>query len=156
MTEAMHQILVVEDDDGIRNVLRVLLEAENYRVVEAETARRAEIEARSHKPDLLLVDLGLPDGDGIEVIKARARLVAGADRRAVGAHAGSAEDRGARCRRRRLRDEAVQRPRAARARARGLRRNVRGTEQRLDGPRSATPRSISSGGAQRAPTASCT
>jgi two-component system KDP operon response regulator KdpE len=65
----MHQILVVEDDDGIRNVLRVLLEAENYRVVEAATASRAEIEARSHKPDLLLVDLGLPDGDGIGVIE---------------------------------------------------------------------------------------
>jgi two-component system KDP operon response regulator KdpE len=65
----MHQILVVEDDDGIRSVLRLLLEAENYRVVEAATARRAEIEARSHKPDLLLVDLGLPDGSGIEVVK---------------------------------------------------------------------------------------
>jgi len=65
----MHQILVVEDEPGIRDVLRVLLEAEHYRVVEAETARRAEIESRSHKPDLLLVDLGLPDGDGIEVIR---------------------------------------------------------------------------------------
>ena len=65
MTGAMHQVLVVEDDDGIRNVLRVLLEAESYRVVEATTAHRAEIEARSHKPDLLLVDLGLPDGDGL-------------------------------------------------------------------------------------------
>jgi two-component system KDP operon response regulator KdpE len=69
MTAAMHQVLVVEDDDGIRDVLRVLLEGENYRVVEAETARRAEVEARSHKPDLLLVDLGLPDGKGIDVIK---------------------------------------------------------------------------------------
>ena len=69
MTQAMHQILVVEDDDGIRNVLRVLLEGENYRIVEATTAQRAEIEARSHKPDLLLVDLGLPDGDGLDVIR---------------------------------------------------------------------------------------
>jgi two-component system KDP operon response regulator KdpE len=65
----MHQILVVEDDAGIRDVLRVLLAAENYRVVEAGTAQRAEIEARSHKPDLLIVDLGLPDGDGLEVIR---------------------------------------------------------------------------------------
>ena len=39
----------------------MLLEAEGYRFVEADTAMRAEIEARSHKPDLLLVDLGLPD-----------------------------------------------------------------------------------------------
>jgi two-component system KDP operon response regulator KdpE len=68
MTQAMHQVLVVEDDAGIRNVLRVLLQAENYRVIEAATAGRGEIEARSHKPDLLLVDLGLPDGDGIELI----------------------------------------------------------------------------------------
>jgi two-component system KDP operon response regulator KdpE len=68
MTQAMHQVLVIEDDAGIRNVLRVLLQAENYRVIEAASAGRGEIEARSHKPDLLLVDLGLPDGDGIELI----------------------------------------------------------------------------------------
>jgi two-component system, OmpR family, KDP operon response regulator KdpE len=69
VTQAMHQILVIEDEPAIRNVLRVLLEAEGYRVVEADTAMRAEIEARSHKPDLLLVDLGLPDGDGLKVIR---------------------------------------------------------------------------------------
>jgi two-component system, OmpR family, KDP operon response regulator KdpE len=68
MTQAMHQILVIEDDAAIRNVLRVLLESEQYRVIEAETAARGEVEARSHKPDLLLVDLGLPDGDGLTVI----------------------------------------------------------------------------------------
>lgn len=65
----MHQVLVIEDDASIRGVLRVLLHAYQYRVVEAETAARAEIEARSHKPDLLLVDLGLPDGDGLKVIQ---------------------------------------------------------------------------------------
>jgi len=65
----MHQILIVEDDPAIRDVLRALFEAERYRVVEAGTAARAEVEARSHKPDLLLVDLGLPDGDGIQVIR---------------------------------------------------------------------------------------
>jgi two-component system KDP operon response regulator KdpE len=65
----MHQILVIEDEPGIREVLRVLLEAENFRVIEAETAARGEIEARTHKPDLLLVDLGLPDEDGLAVIR---------------------------------------------------------------------------------------
>jgi two-component system KDP operon response regulator KdpE len=65
----MHQILVIEDDPAIRNVLRVLLQAEQYRVIEADTAARAQIEARSHKPDVLLVDLGLPDGDGLKVIQ---------------------------------------------------------------------------------------
>jgi two-component system KDP operon response regulator KdpE len=69
MTQAMHRILVVEDDPGIREVLRVLLTAERYRVVEAEDAQRATIEARSHKPDLLIVDLGLPDRSGLEVIR---------------------------------------------------------------------------------------
>ena len=69
MTQAMHQLLVIEDEPGIRAVLRVLLNAEGYRCIEADTAQRAEIEARSHKPDLLLVDLGLPDGDGLKVIQ---------------------------------------------------------------------------------------
>jgi two-component system KDP operon response regulator KdpE len=66
---AMHQILVVEDDAGIRDVLRVLLTAANYRVVEADTAARGEGEARTHKPDLLIADLGLADRDGIDMIK---------------------------------------------------------------------------------------
>ena len=65
----MHQVLVVEDEPAIRNVLAVLLEAEGYRVIEADTALRAEIESRSHKPDLLLIDLGLPDSDGIAIIR---------------------------------------------------------------------------------------
>ncbi|MGH8327803.1 MAG: response regulator, partial [Steroidobacteraceae bacterium] len=69
MTEAMHQVLVIEDEPSIRHVLKVLLEAERYRVIEADTALRAEIEARSHKPDLLMVDLGLPDGDGLAIIR---------------------------------------------------------------------------------------
>jgi two-component system KDP operon response regulator KdpE len=65
----MHQVLVVEDEPAIRTVLRVLFEAEGYRVIEADTALRAEIESRSHKPDLMLIDLGLPDGDGVAVIR---------------------------------------------------------------------------------------
>jgi two-component system, OmpR family, KDP operon response regulator KdpE len=69
VTEAMHQVLVIEDEPNIRRVLKVLLEAERYRVIEADTALRAEIEARSHKPDLLMVDLGLPDGDGLAIIR---------------------------------------------------------------------------------------
>jgi two-component system KDP operon response regulator KdpE len=65
----MHQILAVEDDPDIRRILRALLEGDQYRFIEAETAERGEIEARSHKPDLLLVDLGLPDGNGIDLIR---------------------------------------------------------------------------------------
>jgi two-component system KDP operon response regulator KdpE len=69
MTEAMHQVLVVEDEPDICRILRVLLESENYRVIEAQTAARAGIESRTHKPDLLIVDLGLPDGNGLSVIR---------------------------------------------------------------------------------------
>jgi two-component system KDP operon response regulator KdpE len=69
MTLAMHQILVIEDEPGIRAVLRLLLEAEHYRVIEAGDGARGEIEARTHKPDLLLIDLGLPDEDGVSVIR---------------------------------------------------------------------------------------
>jgi two-component system KDP operon response regulator KdpE len=69
VTQAMYQVLIIEDEPAIRAVLRVLLQTEGYRCVEADTALRAEIEARSHKPDLLLIDLGLPDGDGLTVIR---------------------------------------------------------------------------------------
>lgn len=69
MTHATHQILIVEDEPAIRSVLRVVLAKEGYKLIEAETGARAEIEARSHKPDLLLLDLGLPDVDGLTVIR---------------------------------------------------------------------------------------
>jgi len=64
MTDAMFQVLVVEDDEGLCTVLRTLLGAEGHRVVVAPTAARALIEARAHRPDLVLLDLGLPDQDG--------------------------------------------------------------------------------------------
>jgi two-component system KDP operon response regulator KdpE len=61
-------VLLVEDEPQMRRVLRTLLELENFRVFEADNAARALLEARTHKPDLLIVDLGLPDRDGSEVI----------------------------------------------------------------------------------------
>jgi two-component system KDP operon response regulator KdpE len=68
MTLASRAVLVVEDEPQLRRVLRTLLELENFRVIEADSAERALVEARTHKPDLLIVDLGLPDRDGTEVI----------------------------------------------------------------------------------------
>jgi two-component system KDP operon response regulator KdpE len=68
MTLASRAVLVVEDEPQLRRVLRTLLELENFRVFEADSAARALVEARTHKPDLLIVDLGLPDRDGSEVI----------------------------------------------------------------------------------------
>jgi two-component system KDP operon response regulator KdpE len=58
----------VEDEPQIRHFLRTTLTAEGYRVIEAETGQRGVLEAATHKPDLVMVDLGLPDQDGIEVV----------------------------------------------------------------------------------------
>lgn len=69
MSESRPSILVVEDEPDIRRFLRSSLRAEGYRVVEAETGGRGTIDASTHKPDLTIVDLGLPDIDGIEVIR---------------------------------------------------------------------------------------
>jgi two-component system KDP operon response regulator KdpE len=69
MTSAMHLVLVIEDEPGMRAVLRATCEAAGYRVAEAETLARGAIEARSRKPDVILLDLGLPDGDGTQLIR---------------------------------------------------------------------------------------
>jgi two-component system KDP operon response regulator KdpE len=68
VTLASRAVLVVEDEPQIRRVLRTLLELEQFRVIEAGSAERGLIDAQSHKPDLLIVDLGLPDRDGMAVI----------------------------------------------------------------------------------------
>jgi two-component system KDP operon response regulator KdpE len=69
VTEAMFRVLVVEDDPDIRAVLRTLLESAGFRVAQAGTAARAMIEARANRPDAILVDLGLPDRDGQQLIR---------------------------------------------------------------------------------------
>ena len=62
-------VLVIEDEPQIRRFLRASFDAEGYRVVESANGRRATIDAASHKPDLAIVDLGLPDVDGIDVVR---------------------------------------------------------------------------------------
>ena len=69
MTETRGTILVVEDEPEIRRFLRTSLATEGYRVVEAGTGARGAIDAGSQKPDLAIVDLGLPDIDGVDVIR---------------------------------------------------------------------------------------
>jgi two-component system KDP operon response regulator KdpE len=69
MTEAMHLVLIVEDDPALQSVLRMLFEANGYRVVVADTAARGVHDARLYNPDVVIVDLGLPDRDGVEVIR---------------------------------------------------------------------------------------
>ncbi|MBK6009408.1 two-component system response regulator KdpE [Ramlibacter ginsenosidimutans] len=61
--------LIVEDEPQIRRFVRSALEAEGWQVHEAGTQQRGLIEAGTRKPDLLVLDLGLPDGDGMDLIR---------------------------------------------------------------------------------------
>lgn len=62
-------MLLVDDDPQMRRFLRATLTARGFRLVEAETLAAAEIAATSQAPDLVLLDLGLPDGDGIDLAR---------------------------------------------------------------------------------------
>jgi two-component system KDP operon response regulator KdpE len=62
-------VLIVEDDAQIRSLVRTLLQLDEFRVVEAENAARGLSAARAHKCDLIIVDLGLPDRDGLSIIE---------------------------------------------------------------------------------------
>jgi len=63
------RILIVEDDAAIRRFVRQALEAEGHQVFETDSVKRGLIEAGTRKPDLLILDLGLPDGDGVDLIR---------------------------------------------------------------------------------------
>lgn len=63
------QILVVEDDVPIRNLITITLKSNGYRYLTAKDGRSAVMEAASRNPDIVLLDLGLPDIDGVEVIR---------------------------------------------------------------------------------------
>lgn len=63
------QILVVEDDAPIRNLITTTLKTNDYRYLVAKDGESAILEASSHNPDIMLLDLGLPDIDGIQVIQ---------------------------------------------------------------------------------------
>lgn len=65
----MSKVLIIEDEPEIRRFVRHVLTTEDMQVFEADTRQRGAIEAGTRKPDLLIVDLGLPDGDGIELIR---------------------------------------------------------------------------------------
>ena len=65
----MTSVLIVEDEQAIRRFLRTALEAEDLRVFDAPTLQRGLLEAATRKPDLIILDLGLPDGDGLDFIR---------------------------------------------------------------------------------------
>ena len=62
-------VLVVEDDRPVRNLIVTTLKAHDYRYLTAENGQGAIMEATSHNPDIVLLDLGLPDIDGTQVIE---------------------------------------------------------------------------------------
>lgn len=62
-------ILIVEDDMPVRNLITTTLKAHEYKYLTAANGASAVMEASSHNPDVVLLDLGLPDVDGVEVIK---------------------------------------------------------------------------------------
>jgi two-component system KDP operon response regulator KdpE len=69
MTHPGARILLIEDEPQVRRFLRPTLLAEGYHLVEAATAADGVVQAETHAPDLILLDLGLPDGDGIDVTR---------------------------------------------------------------------------------------
>jgi DNA-binding response OmpR family regulator len=77
MTADQPSVLLVEDDAGIRGAFRLLLEESGYRVDAAATGHEAIALAEGHAPDVVVLDLGLPDVSGLEV----ARSLTAADRR---------------------------------------------------------------------------
>ena len=61
-------ILVIEDDKAVRTLITTTLKAHDYRFIEAVSGETAILAATSHNPDIILLDLGLPDMDGVEII----------------------------------------------------------------------------------------
>jgi two-component system KDP operon response regulator KdpE len=69
MTAGAARILVVEDEPEIRRFVSLSLQRDGFEVFEAESIARGLIEAGTRRPELLVLDLGLPDGDGVELIR---------------------------------------------------------------------------------------
>lgn len=69
MTEPTALVLLIEDEPQMRRFLRAALSTQPYTLVEAETAREGLAQAASRTPDVILLDLGLPDGDGIDLTR---------------------------------------------------------------------------------------
>ena len=69
MTESQPTILVIEDEEPIRKFLRISLAASGYRLVESPTGKDGLLQAASAQPDLIILDLGLPDMDGVDLTR---------------------------------------------------------------------------------------
>ena len=91
--------LIIDDEIQIRRLLRLALESRGYVVREAETGRLGLQEAAFHRPDVVLLDLGLPDMDGLDVLKSLREWSEVPVLVPIGARPGGREGHGARERR---------------------------------------------------------
>ena len=66
----MRKLLIVDDEDGVRSLVRMTLESEQYEILEASKGEDAVELVREHHPDLVLLDVMLPDTSGVEVCRA--------------------------------------------------------------------------------------
>lgn len=71
-------VLVVEDDAPVRNLIGTTLKTHDYDYITATNGESAVMQASSHNPDVVLLDLGLPDIDGVDVIRKNTLLVGNA------------------------------------------------------------------------------
>lgn len=63
------EILIIDDEPQIRKLLAIALESNGYKVIQAETGKEGMIQAANHPPELILLDIGLPDKSGHEILK---------------------------------------------------------------------------------------
>jgi len=74
MSNNKYKVLVIEDESNIRSLVQTILEAGGYQVLTASTCQQGTMMFSSHIPDLVILDLGLPDRDGLEFIRAARKI----------------------------------------------------------------------------------
>ena len=69
MSDSHAIAIVIEDEPNLRKFVRMSLESDGCAVYEADSIQRGLIQASTRRPDIVLLDLGLPDGDGVDFIR---------------------------------------------------------------------------------------
>jgi CheY-like chemotaxis protein len=114
------RVLVIDDEPGIRRFLRASLAARGYELYEAATGHDGMQAVPIHHTDIVILDLGLPDIDGLDVIRSLREWTQTPILYTVGSGTGIGQDHGTRRRRGRLSDEAIRSRRISGAHSRGI------------------------------------
>ena len=69
MNSNKYKVLIIEDERNIRHFVKTILMTNGYQIIEAKTAAEGKMAFMSHSPDVVILDLGLPDGDGMDFLK---------------------------------------------------------------------------------------